>query len=990
MTFLWFVFWSSVYRADGSDIQPEEHAPRQTIFLDGEPLYTRRRDSAERRHAGGMDEALRQTVLIAARDELGCITRDHWLGESVPESEDCFQFRLTRGERTIDGITLTLQRIAPSGEPGMNRTGQIPGKLPCDSRQFIRRLERLETASRHELVTLLREFGIDGKPNPWHESAAVPEEIAALLKEPTFTSQFAAVRALHRLLRENGESPERLAALVEGYLHLAYLTEDYLHPMHEVFKIRAVLYAHRLTKKRKPLVRYGRGISFAARALAGFHDCALNTWRSRLNRNPSEPVWLDLAEPCLEYDLKTLEKYRKNPAFGPWAKLYELRTHKYGLTGLRAEERYKAVMEEYPLCHAVRNAPVMHPDLKFLDLQTAASAHLGRHLYDQIGRLPDLPEPVALLVPKGQALKKAGGTADSQAEHALREELIALLTATDGCGSPTNDPEELSWQVLGSMVRELSFSQVIWRAVVLRYVGPDADVNKANRWIDDTDILTRGHRFRPFLDAYGDEVKRKSAVERIPGKEDEFLRLLYRVNRSDFPIWLFVYDLLPGDNVWIVLSRTSHGGMGEGVTVHDAFNNAVVSYYTQRPKLSRMHGVRWMVVSPFSPWALYYLLEAGDSESRSIVESHWESYGEFPEVQLALGLALHKHGEYRKAIARLEALRSKSPTYTLYDALAKSYRDLDDVDGLCRTADAYCKLPDASEGSKAVLQLRAALELLAGRDRKSAVERLGPVADGDHSEQRLAKSFLLELRGQFDEAARAVSPSPRWATETYLDWFWAKARTKEGVDEEARKGLRSHLERCKQMVRTGSRDHQKLGLRYMIALTTSDVAEDRAEIAAARRSKREEEPDESYCLMFYFLVSPAGDGGPHGNRELQSLVARTRQPITLATTKRVHSLASYILRDLEDGKGGDLNTAQLEDLIAEADLSDRAYLLYFVGAYCNRYGQVDRAVEYWKRTVALPLVRNDGRNLAIYELRKRGMTDDEYRKLMNSWFEEKE
>ena len=971
------------------EAEPDRPAVRQTVFLGGDPLVKDPRRTDEREWEGTMDEAIRQAVLIAARDELGCITRDFWLGESISSDDACFYFQPEYAGRAYGGIVLTLHQIVRPGKPPAARTRRIPANLGdthgFDLREFGDRLDRLELASRNELVEMLREFGLHGEPNSWRDSAAVPPEIVERLKAPTFTSQFAAVRSLHRLLREDGESPERLAALVEGYLHLSYLTECYFHPMHEVFKIRAVLYAYRLTNKRKRFERFGRGIRFATLTLAGFHQDAVQTWRSRMNRNPSQPVWLDLAEPCLEYDLKTFSKHRKNPAFGPWAKLYEFRTLKYADSAEKAMRLCAELMDEHPRCHMLRSVPFGSPRFKYLAAQETASRHLGKELYDQLVELPNLPDVTAELAAEGCRLKEATNASE---EYAVRDKLAALLTAADGCGSPEKDPQELSWQVLGAMVRELSFSQVFWRAFFLRYAGPSASATTANEWIENTDALTCNHRFRPLLDIHGDQARRNAAFSRLPKNPEELKELFHRVLRRDYPLWLLTLNSPQGADIWKVLSgRTTLPDL-PAANINTEYNKAVLACITTPPVNTRSHGAPYVARSPYNPWALYFLTKDGDIRSREIVESRWDLYEEFPEVRAALGMALCKHGEYREAIRRLEAVRSDYPEADLYVALGEAYRHLGDDEAFYRTVDAYCELPTAKESNKAVLQLQAAFELLRNRDRDGAVERLSTVAKNDDLAGRLAHSTLLQLRGQFDETARALEPSARMGAGPYLDWYWARLRTQAGVDTEAEGRLKSLLDQYRTPGTHGFQQFRDLVPHYMVAMTTVKTPAVRDSMDGVWRWGGGEEPDSTLCRMVGFLHTPMEQDETKGLEHLHEIQRKSRQSVIFLTTKHVVALANVFLRDLEDGKGGDLNTAQLEDLIAEADLSDRAHLLYFIGAYYNRYGQEDRAVEYWKRAVPLPLLRNDGRNLAIYELRKRGMTDEEYRELIDSWFEE--
>ena len=115
-------------------------------------------------------ELLRQGLLIAARDELGLLTRDYWAGELMPES----------------GGPAPLDLAVQPGQPnqiqlcrGMGAGRQIVGRCELSLPHGIaydELLPQVEALSRTKFVELLKQAGFQGHAQPWNAQAVLPEE----------------------------------------------------------------------------------------------------------------------------------------------------------------------------------------------------------------------------------------------------------------------------------------------------------------------------------------------------------------------------------------------------------------------------------------------------------------------------------------------------------------------------------------------------------------------------------------------------------------------------------------------------------------------------------------------------------------------------------------------------------------------------------------------------------------------------------------------
>jgi hypothetical protein len=243
-------------------------------------------------------ELARQALLIAAREECGAMTRDVWLGDSLPESGDNPPFDLlcSAGQPSL----LELVRgVGPRQRSIWQR--ELPIASAFDYSQYV---SLMESMSRNEFVTVLERHGFKRMARALPKGGGdLPSDIANHLNEMSFTSQFAALRRLHALQGSNISDDARLAALARCYATLGVISEYYWNPMHQVFKARALLYAERLVA-RDGKSSWALAHRAYARALVGLHGAALTDLEAtQLEPSPAIvelPKWADLiADFCM-------------------------------------------------------------------------------------------------------------------------------------------------------------------------------------------------------------------------------------------------------------------------------------------------------------------------------------------------------------------------------------------------------------------------------------------------------------------------------------------------------------------------------------------------------------------------------------------------------------------------------------------------------------------------------------------------------------------
>ena len=250
---------------------------------EGPPVLTARAGALQR-------ELIRQALLIAARDELGLLTRDEMLGErfsAAPKASSGLEIQTISAPNGL--IRVIISQPEESGrmvlfERDLTKTATNPGGAAISDpppEDLADLAEQTEAISRTELPAVLRKLGLEGKSNQASSGGQVPETIENRLGSLGFAEIFSAIKDLHTLIRSDGESPARIGALARGYAILGVLSEFQWHPAHKAYKARALLYAQRLCAAAE------RGPWFVAQ---GLHSGALGLALSRHGRPESGRV----------------------------------------------------------------------------------------------------------------------------------------------------------------------------------------------------------------------------------------------------------------------------------------------------------------------------------------------------------------------------------------------------------------------------------------------------------------------------------------------------------------------------------------------------------------------------------------------------------------------------------------------------------------------------------------------------------------------------
>lgn len=406
-------------------------------------------------------ELVRQSILIALREEFGLFTRDESLGDALPspldrsviflvlkvrkhfDSQWLYQVVLRDGnqEQVLAVIPVQTSLLAPSGEHYYSALAQ-----------------HLEELSRSSLPHQLQKAGLLKRLKQSDSLHALQHAGAEILGSEDQDSvdlfrRWWTVEVAHALRHSKSSKPELLAALARSYARLASM-----HPQAgRAFGARALLYAQRLSAL-TPGTEMQRKCWFEALAAAGLHAEALRVFEQPSPLNGIDAQALALA--C-RYDVQGLERLWKetqHPAVGH-----------FWVLALRATPQLTRQRQEAALAVVSRYPSALHLVEGLWMLNASPEVELGKQIADWLPRFPDLPLELRQGLEENQSLAKILGN-------------LADLGRRPECRS------ELSWTVLARRLQDLILQETIIR---VNRLFDDSD--GAERLVKDRLPLLRNH-----------------------------------------------------------------------------------------------------------------------------------------------------------------------------------------------------------------------------------------------------------------------------------------------------------------------------------------------------------------------------------------------------------------------------------------------------------------------------------------------------------------
>lgn len=305
--------------------------PTDTVYVEIPPV---RKEPFYAPELGQISQNIFALALtFAAEHELSLRARERFRGHTWPNDKDpkwapyqTHVVYVNQGNKPALNFMVTKQaapgEIRRPGSFHFQKKVEIPAETLDDltepSNVIVHTLRISEEFSRNDIKQLLLSDGYKGEPIKRTASFTIPDDITSLLDQYHELAQYAAITKLQALLKENGESPELLAALSRACIQFASLTEHLTWPIDRYYKARGLFYAQRMTAL-YPENPQSKWTMLYALGLGGFHSCALPLF-DKYEPEPDKPVWFAALAAFCRFDYPKLTELTKEDDSDPFAR----------------------------------------------------------------------------------------------------------------------------------------------------------------------------------------------------------------------------------------------------------------------------------------------------------------------------------------------------------------------------------------------------------------------------------------------------------------------------------------------------------------------------------------------------------------------------------------------------------------------------------------------------------------------------------------------
>jgi hypothetical protein len=406
-------------------------------------------------HQGLYFQIIREAFLMAARDEFGAATFDAALRETAPPADAKRAIGFEMSVKPLSArtnLTFSVNRVRNSASKDAGKPLNISRPLADGVEQVVARGEQ---ASREDFVAILKASPLAPQPLSWRESAEVPETIEQSIDNLSLIAEFRAARLLHALIREDGESPERLAALSRAYANLGMLTEHFWTVSTRALAARSLLYAERLCVKAPNSLQalWCRGY---ARALTGRHHSAIADFDAAAKlaeaAQSKRPRWAALAEAFVRFDRASLrgatpDRYRP---LARWLYFLANETSQVPLFEIEmVNDLLQVNSDAYRAIDLIAAKGNWSMRAEAAELGQRGS---GQQVYAQLGQWPGLPDAIGKICERAKEAET-----NSAQEYKIRGELFQAIRKA--AQDPANRAEP-GLAALATLLEDVAFVQV--------------------------------------------------------------------------------------------------------------------------------------------------------------------------------------------------------------------------------------------------------------------------------------------------------------------------------------------------------------------------------------------------------------------------------------------------------------------------------------------------------------------------------------------------
>ncbi len=924
--------------ADTVAAKPAEglaHSPKGTVALTvDEPSI-----SADLRgvSCGSMGrELIRQSILIAAREELGLSTLDGTLDELVLTTDSPTSYPLqmdmtleSRDEVTGDiRVQIVLSRY---GADGKTSRWTSPSVKMSTTQSLIELAEQVEPFSRKEFVAALKEMGYTAAPVTALESKAIVSDSEDHLD---FVFQFGRLRNLHARRKVQGESVENLGELVRAYANLGSLVEFHWAPTWKALSARSLIYSHRMVAK------YGSnsnslGHRAYAWALAGNHAQALKDVKAAQADSQSEaPKWLPLIEAYCQYDLPVFEKSgASNLELSSYLHMRIIDARHHTQAALEAVAKFESLN---PASYYVLEVMCETNRIRSLRIATEDVAiQIWPEIYDRLTHLTGFPAAAQKIASQQS---NSTGRVNVDTEHPAR---LQLMKELEKAGSTSERQEELSWRLLANMLKDVTFVEA-WRRLSVESKTLGLPIEQVKATYQELLPMFKEHRFGKYLTTFTGER------ELIASSYQELMKSAPRI----------AYEAR-GLHVVHAAYQVSR----EDATQLDMFvYRHVERLYDDMQCVLRIGAASWRTlagtslrgVAPNHPRSFAYSVQSATSFSDETAQK-WElKFQKDAYIQFEMGRKYRRLNRSEDAIRCLKQSIAVEPSHEAYFALADEYQDQQDFETCVSLLKEAEKLPGFGLEQGRASEKIAKILMRQGKWKEAKV----------HAENAAStySGWGLFIAGRCAEGLKNWKEAERYyqaLSERYegnaMDWFYACVRWNRGDRKAARAFADSYLNS-----RLPNREKDQVVATGLLQIIDGNSK-------AAQQTYLKAVGEESRTPFFYImgaLLADHNDDAVARDDVLKQMGVKFNQHSTLVR------LAGMLLSAVQDRSRVQWNELSFQEIVDGSSNDDDVTLMYFcAGKFLDHHGEKKLATQYLQCAASSSDVKSYGCLLATLVLR---------------------
>ncbi|HTM53038.1 MAG TPA: hypothetical protein VL175_03380 [Pirellulales bacterium] len=883
-------------------------------------------------HRGGsllVREIARQAVLLAAREEMGLSTRDMALRESMPAEGDCktVGFKVT-GHFTA-ALALRLewsQSVSDSVEHKIEITEAWPPAV-FDYSQFANRCEAL---SREALVASLTKAGFESKARKPAGTAELSTQVERQLSEMNLLSQFAALRALHQQIRNEGESPQTLAGLVRGYANLGRLTTSHWSAFYKVFFARALLYAERLVNLDKQSMWSLQHRAYG-KAMCGLHAAALKDLEfaaqadKEAKSTTDSPAWLPIVAGLCRYDLAAIQAVdnkdvRQLAAFCSYLVVEHSNCESLSLRIGR--EALKVAPECYAICDSMNR----YRGVSNRHFTTVFGAQvLTSTLPDRLGDMPGLPPALVREIGNLKPPERDQESLDAVvAPGVARADLVASLIDR---GAADKDPQEMSWELLGRLIEEQTFLQVFNRMDFLAH-GLGLPLESFRAVVEAGKTVVGPHPSAGLLWAIVVDPQRSATPVR---------EILDKTNWVDAG--------LPQYRVAVQL-RANIRANGPGIN-RETMRSILLHADAIAPDLEQSTllqpqatlSQQLLAVSPHSPQAIAGLVLNDPAVTQAQLEKWENDFKQHATVWRSLALRYQQLGRWSDTERCTKRYVELAPDQWGFETLANAYWQQKKPDKWKETLDQSLEYEDFGL-AHARSRVMIANWLMSKKHSDEALPYAEAAAATGAAWAMLCAAECNENLEHWEQAEKWTSTTSQRYPAQEFEWFFWCCRTGKGDRKSAAQLAEQTAEGLEES--DVPNDHERLGVYYLLK---GDKKKAREQFRSAHERSKSPWPGMQWAL----LASEAGDLEER-DRAIESVIRdgkNYRSPDKNNFSELVE-LAQWMNNVWHDPE---MKQPDLEaiDEICKKSPGGRSNVEFYTGCLLRDRGDKDKGEEYWQR-----------------------------------------